>query len=168
MKKFFALLMFSGIIFAANAQQMRGSFCAICGSRVNFEIDFSKAYIHGMTEQAFAEYEDGWFVDKPEIEGLFLEHLNNGLGGLARFGCYPNADYTLRVEVVDVAASGDFDSDVLLLDGENNEVAKLVGLQAKGGLFGTKLYLIKFGAKHSGNALGGLLYKQLKKCNRKR
>ena len=164
MKKIFVLLMFLGVSVAISAQKMEGVWELLRDeSRVNFVLDFSKAHIHGMTEAEFSKYEDDWHKDMPRIVGDFLETLNGRMAEYVRFGKYPAAKLTLKVQDVDVAVDGSFDSDVLLLDGKESVLAKIEGLRAKGGLFGTKLYLIKNGAENSGRELGKILYKTLRK-----
>lgn len=162
MKKVVAFFMLVVGVFVANAQQVEGSLDILKGEvRVNFELNYSKATIHGMTEPEFAKYEEDWYKDMPQIVGDFLSGLNMQVSDYVRFGAYPGSKYTLRVDVVDVAIDGSCDSDVLLLDANSNVVAKIVGLRADGGMFGTKLYLIKKGAEHSGKRLGRVLFQKV-------
>ena len=164
MKRLLTFIFLVGIGIMANAQRVEGSLDALQNEvRVNFELNFANARIHGMTETDFAKYEEDWYKDMPQIVGDFLSELNNEMKGLMRFGTYPAATYTLKVDVVDVAANGSMDSDVSLLDNTGKVIAKLVGLQAEGAPWGTKLYLIKVGASNSGEKLGEILYKALKK-----
>lgn len=159
MKRIISLLILVAAVFAANAQQIEGSLDTLRGEdRVNFELNFSNATIHGMTEAEFAKYEEDWYKDMPQIIGDFLGGLNAANSNFVRFASYPQSRYTLRVNVIDVAIDGSFDSDVLLLDANSNVVAKIRGLRTSGGVFGTKLYLIKKGAEHSGKRLGKIIY----------
>lgn len=167
MKKLLILMLCIGASFAVKAQKLEGFICVLINeARVNFELDFSKANIHGMSEADFARYEKDWNKDMPAIIGGFVENLNEEIDGLVRFGHYPTAKYKLKVEVIEVSLNGNYDSDAYLLDNEGNTVAKITGLFAKGGVFGTKLNLIKDGSKHSGELLGEILHKALKRCNR--
>ena len=164
MKKFIVLICCIALGFAAKAQKLEGSFEVLLEeTRVNFELSFAKASIHGMSEAEFAKYETDWNKDMPQIIGCFVEDMNNEIMGIVRFGSYPTAKYKLKVEVIEVTTYGGFDSDVYLLDNNNNTLAKISGLVSAGGAWGTKLYLIKRGASDSGEALGELLYKTLTK-----
>lgn len=168
MKRLAILMCCIALGFAAKAQKLEGSVDVLLNeSRVDFELSFAKASIHGMSEAEFAKYETDWNKDMPQIIGYFVDDLNDEINGLVRFGSYPTAKYKLVVEVIEVSVGGDLDSDVYLLDNSGNTVAKISGLVGKGGLWGTKLYLIKQGASHSGEILGELLHKTLKKKAKK-
>ena len=167
MKRILILICCIAFGFVAKAQKLEGDIAVLLNeSRVNFEISFANAHIHGMTEGEFAKYEDGWHKDLPEIVGYFMDNLNSGIRKFVRFGNYPTAKYKLKVDVIDVSTRGSFDSDAILLDNNGNVVAKISGLQTDGGVFGTKLYLIKCGASCNGENLGDLLYRILKKLKR--
>lgn len=167
MKRVLILMCCVALGFTAKAQKLEGSIDVLLDEvRVNFELNFANASIHGMTEAEFAKYEEDWYKDMPEIVGGFVADLNDEMKGLVRFGTYPTAKYTLRVNVVDVSANGHLDSDAVLLDNSGNIVAKIVGLQADSAPWGTKLYLIKVSAGRSGEKLGEMLYKTLKKNRR--
>ena len=167
MKRFLILMCCIAFGFAAKAQKLEGDFAVLLNeSRVDFELSFANARIHGMTETEFAKYEDGWHKDLREIVGYFMDNLNNGVRKLVRFSSYPTAKYKLKVDVLDVSTRGSFDSDAILLDNSGNVVAKISGLQTDGGVFGTKLYLIKCGASCNGDNLGDILYRTLKKLKR--
>ena len=191
MKKIVILMFCIALGFGARAQVLDGDIAALLNEgRVNFELTFEKASIHGMTEAEFSatfdqkgkiativnnasnrtimEHTNGWKKDQPMISGGFVNCLNDTLKETIRFGSYPTANYTLKVEVLDVSTSGDFDSDVYLLDNKGQVVAKISRLVAPGGTFGTKIALIKDGAKHSGIVLGKFLMKELKKAKKKR
>ena len=162
MKKLVLFLMLVVGAVVANAQKIEGSLDLLKNEvRVNFELNYSKARIHGMTEAEFAKYEEDWYKDMPQIVGDFLDGLNAQLSNYVRFGNYPTAKYTVRVDVLDVATDGSCDSDVLLLDANSNVVAKIEGLQGAGGTFGTKLYLIKRGAAQSGRRLGKIIFQKV-------
>ena len=204
MKKFIVLICCIALGFVAKAQKLEGSVGVLLNeSRVNFKLTFEKANIHGMTEPEFSatfdmkgkiativnnasnrtivEHTNGWKKDQPMISGGFVNCLNEAIKETIRFGSYPNAKYTLKVEVLEVSTSGDFDSDVYLLDNTGKELAKITRLVASGGTFGikkiarlialdgtfgTKIALIKDGAKHSGIVLGKFLLKELKKAKK--
>lgn len=147
------------------AQTLEGSLSVLLDeSRINFELHFANARIHGMTELEFAKHEEDWYKDMPQIVGDFVNDLNDEMKGVVRFGEYPSARYTLLINVVEVATNGHMDSDAFLINNVNgNIVAKVTGLQAKSAPWGTKLYLIKVAASRSGEKLGELFYKALKK-----
>ena len=189
MKKIAILVWCVALGFVAQAQVLEGSIAPLLNeSRVNFKLTFEKANIHGMTEAEFSatfdkkgkiativnnassrtiiEHTNGWKKDQPIISGGFVNCLNEAIKETIRFGSYSNAKYTLKVEVLDVSTSGDFDSDVYLLDNTGKELAKITRLVASGGTFGTKIALIKDGAKHSGIVLGKFLLKELKKAKK--
>ncbi len=162
MKKIFAFLMFATAVCVANAQRIEGSFDVLKNeARVNFQLNYSKASIHGMTEAEFAEYEEDWHKDMPQIVDDFLSGLNSQISYMVSFGKYPSSRYTLRVDVSYVEVDGSCYSNVLLLDSDSNVVAKIVGLQASGGMYGTKLYLIKKGAERSGRKIGRIIYQRI-------
>lgn len=190
MKRFIVLICCIALGFVAKAQKLEGSVDVLLNeSRVDFELSFAKASIHGMSEAEFANYvsqrtatqlinsvanrtivagQNEWERDLPHITGDFVDNLNEQIKDLVRFGKYPTAKYKLLVEVIDVTTHGNFDSDVYLLDKEGNTVAKITRLVAEGGKIGSKLNLIKDGARHSGEALGKFLYKTLKKAKKRK
>ena len=69
-------------------------------------------------------------------------------------------------------ARGDYDCDLFLFrnlaDGSQEFVAEAEGINARGGKIGTKLNLMKDGAKHTGKALGKFLLQNMKKTGRNR
>ena len=182
MKKFIVLICCIALGFVAKAQKLEGSVDVLLNeSRVDFELSFAKASIHGMSEAEFAKYATDWNKDMPQIIGYFVDDLNDEINGLVRFGSYPTAKYKLVVEVIEVSVDGGLDSDVYLLDNTGKELAKITRLVASGGTFGikkiarlialdgtfgTKIALIKDGAKHSGIVLGKFLLKELKKAKK--
>jgi len=125
--------------------------------RVNLKIDFSEASIHGMSENAFAKYETDWDVDKPVIVGYFLSEARQKCGDLINLGTYENADCEIRVNVISINEKGNYVCEADVYDAEGKVIAKIKDISAKGGHFGTKLNLIKDGAKHTGAALGKFL-----------
>lgn len=166
MKKLAILICCIAFGYVAKAQRIDGDVCVLLNeSRVNFELNFSKATIHGMSEAAFAKYEQDWYKDMPEIIGDFIDDLNDEIRGLARFGYYPKSKYKLKVDVIEIATNGQFESDVYIIDDLNNCVAKITGLVAYGSVFGTKLHRIKSGSSRSGEELGELLFKTITNSN---
>ena len=144
-----------------NTEVVTGSFSSLKGQSANLEIVFKK--IHGMTEAEFAEYEKDWNVDKPEIEGYVLERANKALEGLCYLKMGKEADLTVRILVNTVSVKGDHSFEVQLLDKSEKVQGTISGLFGKGGMFGTKLNLIKDGAKSTGKRAGALLRKYIKK-----
>ena len=171
---FTALLFFSAIFTTANAQKINGSFAPLREeARVLMNIDFSEADIMGMSEEAFTDYEKDWTHDKVQILNLFYENVNDALNGAIVVGNYKQGtDYMLDLVVRTVNARGDYDCDVYLYrnldDGSQEFVAEALGINARGGKIGTKLNLMKDGAKHTGKALGKFLLQAAKKTGRNR
>ncbi len=135
--------------FAAMAQKVTGSFEALRDAgRVKMVIEFAEADIMGMTEEQFSEYETDWEKDKPGLLSLFYSYANRALKGALTVGSYNfDTDCTL--------------TDLILSEG-GEESGRIVGLYAPGGVFGTKLNLMKDGAKHTGVAIGRLLLKEIR------
>ena len=73
------------------------------------------------------------------------------------------ADLTVRILVNTVSVKGDHSFEVQLLDKSGKVQGTISGLFGKGGMFGTKLNLIKDGAKSTGKRTGALLRKYIKK-----
>lgn len=175
MKRIFAaLLIFSTIFTVANAQKVNGSFASLGDeARVRMNIDFSEADIIGMSEAEFTDYEEDWTHDKVQILSLFYENVNDALKGSFVVGNYNiDTEYTLDLVVRTVSARGDYDCDVYLYrnlaDGSREFVAEALGVYARGGKIGTKLNLMKDGAKHTGKELGKFLLQAAKKTGRNR
>lgn len=130
-----------------------GSFSALKDqSNAQLVVDFSEASIHGMSEEDFADYEQDWYKDKPEIIAIITNNCNEKLRGLTLGR--REAPYILRLKVLSVSARGDFDCDAYLEDPDGNVLGTIEGLWGKGGRFGTKLNLIKDGAERLGQCLG--------------
>ena len=144
-----------------NTEVVTGTFAALNGQTANLDIVYEK--IHNMSEADFAEYEKDWNVDKPEIEGYVLERANKALEGLCYLKMGKEADLTVRILVNTVSVKGDHSFEVQLLDKSGKVQGTISGLFGKGGMFGTKLNLIKDGAKSTGKRAGALLRKYIKK-----
>ncbi len=144
-----------------NNEVVTGSFSSLKGQSANLEIVYNK--IHGMPEADFAAYEKDWNVDKPEIESIIWSKANDGV----KSSCYLNmgnkAEQTVRIVVNSVSVKGDYSFEIQLLDKSEKVLGKIEGLFGKGGMFGTKLNLIKDGAKSTGKRTGALLRKYINK-----
>lgn len=158
-KLLLSLLFIIAAISSVSAQLLiEGSLTSLKkADRVNLKIDFSEASIHGMSESAFAKYETDWEVDKPVIIGYFLSEARQKCGDLINLGTYENADCEIRVNVISINEKGNYVCEADVYDAEGKVIAKIKDISAKGGLFGTKLNLIKDGAKHTGAAFGKFL-----------
>lgn len=143
-----------------NNEVVTGSFAALNGKIANLDIVYEK--IHNMSEADFAEYEKDWNVDKPEIEGYILQKANTALNGSCYLKMGKEENLTVRIVVNTVSVKGDHSFEVLLVDKTEKVLGKLSGLFGKGGMFGTKLNLIKDGAKSTGKRAGALLKKYVK------
>ena len=162
MKKFVfitILLIFTTVTYA---QQLSGSFQALAGAgRAKVEVDYSKVSIHGMTEADFAIYEKDWMVDKDDITDRFIGKMQDKFQTKLLLGNFPNAKYTIVIQVLVFTTNGSCTCDVVLLDEENNELGRIANLSTYGGSFGTKLYQIKLGAEHTGEDVGRLLLRAM-------
>ena len=147
MKKLVLLLFTLICSLSTMAQKLeQGSFAVLNGVKlVNTEMEFVS--VHGMSEADFSEYEKDWKEDKPQIVDFFITRANIPLEGLVILGSFPKAAYTLT-----------------LLDAGRSVLARLSGVCAKGGTWGTKLNLIKDGARHTGKKLGEALRAEIKKA----
>ena len=147
---------------SAAGQKVKGDFSVLKDEvRVKMTVDFSEATILGMTEDEYAAYEKDWLKDKPEVISYYSGFASIELQPKLVVADYKfETRYTLLLKVRMIDASGNTDSDLFLFEG-NEEVARAEGIFANGGVFGTKLNLIKDGAKHSGIVIGRLLNKYL-------
>jgi len=142
---------------------LHGSFKALDQeSQAKIEVDFSKAGIHGMSETNFADYEQDWTKDKDEIIGFFVSFMQRSLGNKPAISTAFNAPLTIYVKVLTINTQGDWICDVYLMSG-NQELGRIQNVYAVGGHVGTKLNLIKDGAKHTGKQAGKLVKKAMKK-----
>ena len=130
-------------------------------ARVNLELDFSQAVIHGMSEDDFDIYERDWSRDKDQIKAFFMIAASDRCTNLI-IGPFPEAEYTLRVIVLRINTQGDFTCIGELRNKSGDVLATITGISDKGGRFGSKLNLIKDGAKHTGERFGIFLRKQLR------
>ena len=164
MKRLIILILLTCTGISANAEhKISGSFDILKKeSRINFVLDFSKAHIFGMSEADFAKHEEDWYKDQPQINGYFLEELNDKLEKITRFGKYPEANYTLKINVIEVSHQGSFDCNVILSDKEGNILGEITDLIGEEASWGTKLYHIKCGAGEYGEKPGKILKKLLK------
>lgn len=163
MKRYAFILIASLFCATAFAQQLEsGSLLPLQQEkRVKFAIEFMS--VHGMTEDDFNAYEKDWYKDKPAIVAKFLAYANQGLGNKLTLGNYPNSKYTVKAVVVDINVRGDYLCDLVVLDSSDNEIAKITDIRGRGGVFGTKLNLIKDGAEHTGENFGLTLLKYIRK-----
>lgn len=129
--------------------------------RVNLEVDFSQASIHGMSEDDFAIYERDWNRDKDQIIAHFRIEASERCDNLV-IGPYPDAEYTIKVIVLRVNMKGDFICIGEVRNKAGELIATIDGISERGGHVGSKLNLIKDGAKHTGERFGIFLRKQMK------
>lgn len=161
MKRIFAVIVSLALVSFAFGQKVSGTFKLLEDEgKAKVEVDFSKAFIHGMSEIEFSNYETDWEKDKPEIIGKFIGGLQAGVKSMAVLGNF-SSNAILRIEVLTISPKGDYMCDVILLV-DGNEVARINNIYGKGGKFGTKLNLIKDGAEHTGEAAGKLISKNRK------
>ena len=142
-----------------STEVVTGSFEALYNKTANLEIEYVK--IHNRSEAEFAEYEKDWKVDKPDVEDLILQNANAALKKVCHLNFGKESDLTVRVVVTTISAKGDYSFVVQLLDKKGEIVGNITNLFGKGGIFGTKLNLIKDGAKSTGKKLGTILKKYI-------
>ena len=155
MKKIYCILALVALVLPLRAQVLGGSFKALQGqNRVNFEVDYSEASIHGMSEEDFGDYEYDWYKDKREVTAIIVNECNERCRRAITVGRYDKSPYLIKVVIRAISSKGDFDFDAYLLDEEGKQLGSIENLWGKGGRFGTKLNLIKDGAESAGKNLG--------------
>ena len=142
-----------------STEVVTGSFEALYNKTANLEIEYIK--IHNRSEAEFAEYEKDWKVDKPDVEDLILQNANAALKNVCYLNFGKESDWTVKVVVTTISPKGDYSFVVQLIDKKGEIVGSIAGLFGKGGMFGTKLNLIKDGAKSTGKKLGTILRKYI-------
>ena len=142
-----------------STEVMTGSFEVLYNKNANLEIEYVK--IHNRSEAEFAEYEKDWVVDKPDVEDLILQNANAVLKNACHLNLGKESDLTVKVVVTTISQKGDFSFVVQLVDKKGEIVGNIANLFGKGGVFGTKLNLIKDGAKSTGKKLGTILKKYI-------
>ena len=166
MKRLAVLLMLSFTLFIVNATRIEyGSLHMLAEAGIAyFEVDYSNAIIHGMSEEEFAEYELDWDKDMPQILGCFRSNLTERAGEYLALVTKKKVALTLRWVVLSINTKGDTKSELHVLDADGVLLAKIVELYGEGGTIGSKLNLIKDGAKSSGKKAGSFLKRELRKA----
>lgn len=158
-----SLFIFSFVNTAISQVVTSGSLNVLKGQgKVNLELDFSQASIMGMDEDAFANYEHDWFRDKDEVVALFVGEVLSNCDNII-IGVFSNTRYTIKVKVLSITPKGDFYCTADVVDNSGEVLASINGIKEFGGRFGSKLNLIKDGAKHTGASFGRFLRKKLRK-----
>lgn len=162
MKKLFVLFLLCIPLVGYSQKLTSGSLEVLKNqARVNIELDFSQAVIHGMSEDDFDIYERDWSRDKDQVKTIFMIEASDRCTNLV-IGHFPEVEYTIKVVVLRINTQGDFTCMGELRNKSGEVLATITGISDKGGRFGSKLNLIKDGAKHTGERLGIFLRKQLK------
>ncbi len=163
MKKYLMLLavLFVGVQVASAQTLTEGAVDVLRNQSVKVVVDYSNAIIMDMTEAEFAEYEEDWYKDQPDIISDLIDEVNQRSGHLLYMSARRESDYTLRWSVRYIYESGDIVSDFYLESADGEVVAKIADVVGEGGAFGTKLYRIKSGAESTGRALGKFFRKEL-------
>ena len=147
---------------AASAQTLtQGSLDVLRGQSVKVIVDYSNAIIMDMTEAEFAEYEEDWYKDQPQIMSELIEEANDKLDGVLRLSRTRTTNYILRWAVDWIDESGTIMSDFYLETASGEVLAVIENVKGKGGVFGTKLNLIKDGAEETGESLGEFIKREL-------
>ena len=160
-----ALLFMLTIALGANAQKFTYGDMSVLSntSYVNLVVDFNKAEIHGMSEKEFYSYEPDYKKDKPGIVGLIYEYAQRKCTGLIHIGRYEDAAYTLVCTINSVSVKGNYVSELKLFDSKGKMIAHVEDIKGKGGVFGTKLNLMKDGAESTGKAIGTLVRDEIRR-----
>ena len=164
MKKYFVALVALLLgMQAASAQTLtEGSLDVLRGQQsVKVIVDYSNALIMDMTEEEFAEYEEDWYKDQPQIMSELIEEANDKLDGVLRLSRTRTTNYILRWAVDWIDESGTIMSDFYLETASGEVLAVIENVKGKGGVFGTKLNLIKDGAEETGESLGEFIKREL-------
>ena len=135
------------------------------GGKTKVILDFSDASIHGMTVEDFAVYEQDWEIDKPIIISKFMLGLGEKCPSI-RFGTELDGEITLLVKVLSINTKGDYACEAIIMNSQEEKIAHITDLNAKGGTFGSKLNLIKDGAEHTGKSLGKFLKRTIDKLSK--
>jgi len=137
-------------------------------SKINLEIDFSNAIIHGMTEKDFSIYEKDWYKDQPEIYHALREPMQDKLKDRLCVGKLIESPYKIKVCVSSINNYGDYHCYAVITNNTGNTIATISKIKGAGGVFGSKLNLIKDGAKSVGKILGDILKRELRKVDHKK
>ena len=138
MKRYIIVLCCLVFSLSTMAQKLEQGSLALLNNveKANFQIEFLS--IHGMTENDFSKYEVDWETDK----------------------------YTVKAIVNEINQKGNYDCDIVVLGSNKQVIAKITGVRAKGGVWGTKLNLIKDGAENTGKKFGEILKSELAKSKK--
>ena len=150
MKQLFFLLSFCLMALSVNAQ--------LFDARI--EINYSNASIHGMSEETFAEYEKDWYKDKPQIQTLIIDGIMDEAESYLLLN--KDANNSIQIDVTRITKNGGIDC-VVTCYSNGTPLFKYNAQCTKGGTYGTKLNLIKDGAKKIGKTIGKILAKELNK-----
>ena len=168
MKKFYLIIVFVlmniSVLFAQRVTE--GSLSPLKGQhKVNLEFDFSQAVMHGMDEEHFRTYEEDWDEDKPEAVGLLSGEAAKRCNNNFYLGQFSNTDFSIKIIVREISTQGSFRCDGALIDKEGKQLAFFTGFHGRGGKCGSKLNLIKDGAKRTGANIGNFFNSEFKKLN---
>ena len=150
MKQF--LLTIVGILMfgIANAQRVE----------LSIDIDYSEAVICGMDEETFAEYEKDWRTDKPEINSIIVKKMLKSMAD--NFLIKKNAPNIVKIKMYNITENGGMNCSVEVIDSAGVTKVKVDEVKCnRGGVFGTKLNLMKDGAEKIGSMIGRKIKKAL-------
>lgn len=173
MRKLICFLFLLQVSLVVGAQELAGTLDGLAQEgKARLVVDFSEAVIHGMSEQEFAQYERKWYRDKPIVVGEFHSEFADELDGLLLCNSVIKSPYTIVVKYYSINSKGDTSLSLHVLekisDGQETEVAVINGIKEDGGTFGTKIALIKDGARNVGEKAGKILKKHLKRAVKKK
>lgn len=150
----------------SNAQKLvRGSLDSLLDeSFIGVEVNFH--FIHGLTEDDFAKYEEDYYKTKPKLIGYILSNANVANRQFVLTTDLSRSDLKLVLDIHNVSVNGDITSVATIYDGSGEEIAFIKGIIGDGGVIGTKLNLMGDGSKRLGTNLGKFLDKQLRKADK--
>ena len=154
-------VLFVGMQVVSAQTLTQGTLDVLRGQSVKVIVDYSNAIIMDMTEAEFAEYEEDWYKDQPQIMSELIEEANDKLDGVLRLSRTRTTNYILRWAVDWIDESGTIMSDFYLETAGGEVIAVIENVKGKGGVFGTKLNLIKDGAEETGESLGEFIKREL-------
>ena len=169
----FTIAMFAGNIFAQKLTE--GSLEIFLKNNVvvaNIEMDFSNATIYGLNENDFLKFEPEWPNWKEEALRIFTTQTTSKLKDFyIRIDTNnSNSETTIKVVVKSVGNvsanypyKGNFDSNIEILDRENNVVARIEKVFGHGGKYGTNQNLMNDGVERAAINFGNFLNNNLKK-----
>lgn len=161
MKKFFFSAIALLSCFLAVAQAKKASLDGALDplkdvTLMSVEISFDEGSYKYIPEKEFAKENSDWEQIKKETTARFMEGLNKKLQLTKRAAVLESddQDYTIEVSVLSVDEKGNTISNVKFIGEDGKAFAKIDGLYANGGHFGTFSNLMGDGLEETGEKIG--------------